>query len=102
MQSVQWKGCKKSVGCGGGAAAPTCGYCVQPRSVDVESLHVCYIYIYIYIQNRIVRKPKIPGFLPLAALVRGQEDFPQLVVSETNLVLKAGPNSSIWVDTVLG
>ena len=49
-----------------------------------------------------VRKPKIPGFLPLAALVRGQEDIPQLVASETNLVLKAGPNSSIWVDTVLG
>ena len=49
-----------------------------------------------------VRKPKISGFLPLVALIRGQEDFPQLVASEMNLVLKAGPNSSIWVDKVLG
>ena len=49
-----------------------------------------------------VRKPKISGFLSLVALIRGQEDFPQLVASEMNLVLKAGPNSSIWVDKVLG
>ena len=46
-------------------------------------------------------KNQIPGFLSLVALVRGLDDFPQLVASESNLVRKASLNRSNWVDKVL-